>query len=144
DGIRDFHVTGVQTCALPIYFDPADVELGARLVVVARLLPAQMVGNPGPGQPRIGDHPIGDDVTEVDETWHLGTLSLRERAVAPGDISPGNRNGLRFGIRLGEGPASCGPGLVAFAAVLFVSTAGDHELRTERAHEGRAFAGGHI
>src|SRR5690606_40886113 len=21
DGIRDFHVTGVQTCALPIYFD---------------------------------------------------------------------------------------------------------------------------
>src|SRR5690606_40590251 len=24
DGIRDFHVTGVQTCALPIY--PADVE----------------------------------------------------------------------------------------------------------------------
>src|SRR5690606_13740258 len=91
-----------------------------------------------------GDHPIGDDVTEVDETWHLGTLSLRERAVAPGDISPGNRNGLRFGIRLGEGPASCGPGLVAFAAVLFVSTAGDHELRTERAHEGRAFAGGHI
>src|SRR5690606_40299203 len=23
DGIRDFHVTGVQTCALPIYFSPA-------------------------------------------------------------------------------------------------------------------------
>src|SRR5690606_40026720 len=23
DGIRDFHVTGVQTCALPIYKDPA-------------------------------------------------------------------------------------------------------------------------
>src|SRR5690606_40160849 len=22
DGIRDFHVTGVQTCALPIYFQP--------------------------------------------------------------------------------------------------------------------------
>src|SRR5690606_12068450 len=24
DGIRDFHVTGVQTCALPILFEPAD------------------------------------------------------------------------------------------------------------------------
>src|SRR5690606_40037613 len=22
DGIRDFHVTGVQTCALPIFFEP--------------------------------------------------------------------------------------------------------------------------
>src|SRR5690606_39882963 len=26
DGIRDFHVTGVQTCALPIYFDKALAE----------------------------------------------------------------------------------------------------------------------
>src|SRR5690606_41051736 len=26
DGIRDFHVTGVQTCALPIYFDIPDDE----------------------------------------------------------------------------------------------------------------------
>src|SRR5690606_41092222 len=24
DGIRDFHVTGVQTCALPIYSNPLD------------------------------------------------------------------------------------------------------------------------
>src|SRR5690606_39960902 len=24
DGIRDFHVTGVQTCALPIYMDTTD------------------------------------------------------------------------------------------------------------------------
>src|SRR2546426_11356292 len=26
DGIRDYKVTGVQTCALPIYRDPADVR----------------------------------------------------------------------------------------------------------------------
>src|SRR5690606_39878507 len=26
-GIRDFHVTGVQTCALPIYFAPELLEL---------------------------------------------------------------------------------------------------------------------
>src|SRR5690606_40320294 len=30
DGIRDFHVTGVQTCALPIYFDPAAIFHGER------------------------------------------------------------------------------------------------------------------
>src|SRR5690606_40317460 len=32
DGIRDFHVTGVQTCALPIYFhfDPASIDAGRR------------------------------------------------------------------------------------------------------------------
>src|SRR5690606_32345167 len=27
DGIRDFHVTGVQTCALPIYSDPGNNEV---------------------------------------------------------------------------------------------------------------------
>src|SRR5690606_40642835 len=27
DGIRDFHVTGVQTCALPISFMPGTVDL---------------------------------------------------------------------------------------------------------------------
>src|SRR5690606_41192942 len=26
-GIRDFHVTGVQTCALPIYNIPSEIEL---------------------------------------------------------------------------------------------------------------------
>src|SRR5690606_40730667 len=26
DGIRDFHVTGVQTCALPIYFEILDAD----------------------------------------------------------------------------------------------------------------------
>src|SRR5690606_40970651 len=30
DGIRGFHVTGVQTCALPIYAIPAVVEHGVR------------------------------------------------------------------------------------------------------------------
>src|SRR5690606_40786886 len=34
DGIRDFHVTGVQTCALPIYRD-APVVAGVEYVVAA-------------------------------------------------------------------------------------------------------------
>src|SRR5690606_40835772 len=28
DGIRDFHVTGVQTCALPIFVDPKGIDVG--------------------------------------------------------------------------------------------------------------------
>src|SRR5690606_378908 len=42
DGIRDFHVTGVQTCALPIYpvaVDPAVVDFDA-----AMLPPKQSLG----------------------------------------------------------------------------------------------------
>src|SRR5690606_40735916 len=35
DGIRDFHVTGVQTCALPILYDDV-TGLPTRRVVVAR------------------------------------------------------------------------------------------------------------
>src|SRR5579883_2740647 len=42
DGIRDFHVTGVQTCALPISaFQSADVTLKQRLVN-QRLIPNAM------------------------------------------------------------------------------------------------------
>src|SRR5690606_40347344 len=37
DGIRDFHVTGVQTCALPIYAEPGDlVQPGQVLFDIAR------------------------------------------------------------------------------------------------------------
>src|SRR5690606_40948179 len=33
DGIRDFHVTGVQTCALPILDDPAGAPFNYQKVV---------------------------------------------------------------------------------------------------------------
>src|SRR5690606_40206136 len=51
DGIRDFHVTGVQTCALPIYYEwerkgvPFRVEIGPKdlakeqLALVRRVTP---------------------------------------------------------------------------------------------------------
>src|SRR5690606_41046931 len=43
DGIRDFHVTGVQTCALPIFYDTERVpqwefDAGPRLVVISQAL----------------------------------------------------------------------------------------------------------
>src|SRR5690606_39762140 len=40
DGIRDFHVTGVQTCALPIFgeqYAAASADLGRALDSLARL-----------------------------------------------------------------------------------------------------------
>src|SRR5690606_35152768 len=37
DGIRDFHVTGVQTCALPIYLDEVDYRVDCTLIVVRDL-----------------------------------------------------------------------------------------------------------
>src|SRR5690606_40432451 len=42
DGIRDFHVTGVQTCALPILLEVrASIPLG---IVVHQLSPALVLG----------------------------------------------------------------------------------------------------
>src|SRR5690606_40130323 len=48
DGIRDFHVTGVQTCALPIYSDASTVTW----VVTGPLLAFAVVG---PAMGKLGD-----------------------------------------------------------------------------------------
>src|SRR5690606_39813813 len=56
DGIRDFHVTGVQTCALPIFLDledavPAEEREAARHAVLDWLAGLSMRR---PGTPAIG------------------------------------------------------------------------------------------
>src|SRR5690606_41191154 len=50
DGIRDFHVTGVQTCALPIYASLAGGDRGSRqgFAVSASRGPAECDGGPRP------------------------------------------------------------------------------------------------
>src|SRR5690606_39711690 len=50
DGIRDFHVTGVQTCALPIYRRIAQMEAEG-----VEFLPSTYVGNPS--------DPVADGLT---------------------------------------------------------------------------------
>src|SRR5690606_27628387 len=56
DGIRDFHVTGVQTCALPIYSDIIGHSDAIRLirkeldVVAASDLPVLLLGETGVGK----------------------------------------------------------------------------------------------
>src|SRR6266498_5420675 len=56
DGIREADVTGVQTCALPIWDRPleADVEVGERLVAVEGVSGRPHVAK---GQPDPGCHP---------------------------------------------------------------------------------------
>src|SRR3989442_15005457 len=80
DGIRDADVTGVQTCALPIYERPGPERLSVRhrLDLVARVAAAQPAPPhhgapaPKPGLPPAADPP------------HLSSLSLR----APGRRHP--------------------------------------------------------
>src|SRR5690606_40849059 len=93
DGIRDFHVTGVQTCALPIYIerdsgvigrlersfsdDPETVAQHAREVVKAHLangvIPV-LKHFPGHGSARNDSHKGLTDVTDK-----IGRASWRER-----------------------------------------------------------------
>src|SRR2546430_14757953 len=54
-GIRYLFVPGFQTCALPISVD------------ARRGLAAQVVGDLGTGQARIGDEPVADRVAQLDE-----------------------------------------------------------------------------
>src|SRR5690606_2700196 len=58
DGIRDFHVTGVQTCALPIY---ADEEHPPQAGVFAREEVAQIVAVPGVVRAILQENPDLED-----------------------------------------------------------------------------------
>src|SRR5436309_15446002 len=73
DGIRDFHVTGVQTCALPIYLLQTILEVdpraGDRIYLQNRL---EQVNGRGP----TGKIIAPDNVVEFRE---IGRASCRER-----------------------------------------------------------------
>src|SRR5207244_7711645 len=86
DGIRDDLVTGVQTCALPIYrarapglvaggFERVE-ERGCRVHVVleqaARLRPADHVTHPPLLVPRLGPDPAEDTERERSEERRVG------------------------------------------------------------------------
>src|SRR5690606_40316918 len=76
DGIRDFHVTGVQTCALPI--SSAPVRLGEH--PPARVHPDDGIARARPGDFRARDHiavPVPDGRFEPDQ---IGRASCRESA----------------------------------------------------------------
>src|SRR5690606_39826219 len=86
DGTRDFHVTGVQTCALPIYDAEADRYVGAG-----------RRGGPGAADPRGG--------AECLEPVVVGPARGQARRVDVHGVVPRN-GGDRVALR-GIGRASC-------------------------------------
>src|SRR5690606_40484967 len=72
DGIRDFHVTGVQTCALPIY--AVEVQREAHLESTDRY--------PGPQVLRIR-HGIGGHEFERSEERRVGKEGRTQRPLEP-------------------------------------------------------------
>src|SRR5690606_40653800 len=66
DGIRDFHVTGVQTCALPICGGDDLRMIGqAKVVVGAEVEHRTAVGQRDLGRLRAGDDPFGLEQARV-------------------------------------------------------------------------------
>src|SRR5690606_40554006 len=70
DGIRDFHVTGVQTCALPIYDGPADTGIEGDVVTEAAVF-LEAAPDRGRARPHRTDR-LGDDVDHRSEERRVG------------------------------------------------------------------------
>src|SRR5690606_40671163 len=86
DGIRDFHVTGVQTCALPISPQVASQLLAERVEPGAKVL---VVGGPSLAEQirTVGLEPVDKDGADVvavvqgwspDLNWQIGRASCSE------------------------------------------------------------------
>src|SRR5258708_27550538 len=80
DGIRDDLVTGVQTCALPIFDYLENVELAAPNAEARRLrLPVQWVSRPTPEQRRRYTGRLSGGTLSVGDEVEIGRASCRER-----------------------------------------------------------------
>src|SRR5690606_40161429 len=79
DGIRDFHVTGVQTCALPIYeivLEP-DAYFRGPILTVTGARPSILTVQTSPGTS--GPTPAGVPVKTRSPGMKIGRASCRER-----------------------------------------------------------------
>src|SRR5690606_41192478 len=64
DGIRDFHVTGVQTCALPIWEEGTESPHGTLVLQAPRLGPYCYEGRGAGGRRRVGER-VGPPPTGI-------------------------------------------------------------------------------
>src|SRR5271165_1976564 len=99
DGIRDFHVTGVQTCALPIYGGEPGADAADRPAVHgdpvvwraadgAASAPGRALGWPQAGAPPDGgDGPSADLTAPADNGAALRASGASLTAARPGDRS---------------------------------------------------------
>src|SRR5207302_7677194 len=72
DGIRDFHVTGVQTCALPIFADELRINLAIPLTPAGKISRMDVLGGDNGGFPN--GRRLGDDVVDIEEQAVAGFL----------------------------------------------------------------------
>src|SRR5690606_42088549 len=86
DGIRDFHVTGVQTCALPIYIAPTNRRLFARKAASRE----RKLSTSASGRNRSRRHQVSPALSKI------GRASCREREEIYGGA------GLVIGLRIGS------------------------------------------
>src|SRR5207302_2959993 len=84
DGIRDFHVTGVQTCALPIWPIPKVIDFGVAKATAARLTERtlftehrQLIGTPAYMSPEQAE-PSSADIDTRSDIYSLGVLLDRK------------------------------------------------------------------
>src|SRR5690625_5900321 len=93
DGIRDAHVTGVQTCALPIFTIGADIETSEKSRKLARDLPENRLltetDNPGGWKWLYGDtgFPVLIDTVEAELARvrdEIGRAACRDRIEGSG------------------------------------------------------------
>src|SRR5690606_40752171 len=90
DGIRDFHVTGVQTCALPIFSDEQGVAPAAAGERVAPRLGVRHADEHVLQGPLllVGDAGRGDHAPPVLHDHEIGRASCRERVwISVADVS---------------------------------------------------------
>src|SRR5690606_40138500 len=80
DGIRDFHVTGVQTCALPIYLHLREKEFLRRRVDQFRLRNIETSPDNGPF---IGNDQQVEEVLSEEEADDEGDEECAERPDEP-------------------------------------------------------------
>src|SRR6266511_2245684 len=77
DGIRDFHVTGVQTCALPILCSSAGAYCGALLLSASCTASVACASSAVGGRPAL--HPLSPMVPQARRTalhWTTGSLRI--------------------------------------------------------------------
>src|SRR5690606_40075919 len=94
-GIRDFHVTGVQTCALPISAPVAGEDDGAAVEALVRVREEQLEALVAPGRDELRPGAVGRFHPEGDPD-HAGTEPLR---AADAEVEEGE------GVR-GPGPGA--------------------------------------
>src|SRR5690606_39822723 len=95
DGIRDFHVTGVQTCALPIFAPPAIATTGAPsstpTIVEAGNCVIAATGAPTNAQYRAAAVSAG--CSRATPSSKIGRASCRERGEEQGGAGSVNKDG---------------------------------------------------